>query len=115
MSSSDYSSGMQSQKAQSYNNSRKTTEAASINSGYEFNNINKEIKNIHSISAKIDKAKTEKDISDLNARLVAEVAYLQAEQIRMEAIINKQLASSAANSLAGASIEAESTSEENNQ
>lgn len=95
--------------AKSYKLTKDTTEASSINAEAEFNNITQEINNIHELSKKIDTAKTQKEISDLNARLTVELAYLQAESLRMQAIQNKQLSAKAAKELAAESFESEYT------
>lgn len=106
---SEYSKGVADEQKNSYKNSKETTEAASLNSEIEFNNINQELKNIHEISKKIDGAQTQKQISDLNARLMVELAYLQAESLRMQAIQNKQLSAQAAKNLAAKSFESQFT------
>lgn len=95
--------------AKSYKLTKDTTEASSINAEAEFNNITQELNNIHELSKKIDTAKTQKEISDLNARLTVELAYLQAESLRMQAIQNKQLSAKAAKELAAESFESEYT------
>ena len=60
---------------------------------------NESLQRIHELSEQIEKAENTKAAIDLNSRLVAEVAYLQAQNLKAQAIINQQLAMRSTSSL----------------
>ena len=66
--------------------------AANVNATYAFNNIKTHLVNIHAISEKIDTAPNTKAAIDLNSRLLAEVAYIQAQELKMQILMNQQMA-----------------------
>lgn len=71
------------------------TRAASLESDVAFEEVNKRLEDIHTLSKQIETANSTKAAIDLNSRLLAEIAYLQAENLKGQTIINKQLAEQA--------------------
>lgn len=69
----------------------KITEAAGVQSEYAYNDINKSIERIHKLSEQIEKADSTKAALDLNSRLIAELAYLQTQNIKAQTLANQQL------------------------
>ena len=57
-----------------------------------FDDTNERLKRIHKLSKSIEKTKSPKSAQDLNSRLIAENANVQAEILRQLAILNKQSA-----------------------
>lgn len=74
--------------------------AAYVESEDAYNSVNTHIKSIKALTEKIKEAKTTKLALDLNTRLLAEIAYLQADNLKAQAIVNKQLAAKAQKELA---------------
>lgn len=87
--------------ANDYEKSVTVNQAASVQSTYEYNDINTHLENIQKLTDSIETAENEKSIADLNARINAEVAYLSVEMIKMLAILNQQYVQTAATTLAG--------------
>ena len=89
---SEASSGISSSYATDYQQQVDTNQAANTQATYAFNDTNKHLENIKTLSDEIDKAEDTKHIEDLNARLNTEIAYLQVEVIKGLAVVNEQLA-----------------------
>lgn len=83
----------------SFQQGRAVNRAVSVQATYAYDNINTHLKNIHALSEKIDKTDNVKAATDLNARIMAEVGYLQAEQIKLQALQNQQLSQGMAKAL----------------
>lgn len=66
---------------------------------YSYEEVNKHLDNIKELSSKINTAENDKAIAEINARINAEVAYLQVEQIKSVAILNEQIAQEQASGL----------------
>jgi type IV secretion system protein VirB5 len=92
MSKDNYSQGASIERSDIYDQNIKINKAAYAESSQEFNDINKRLNEIHDLTVQIDKADTSKKALDLNSRLLAQVAYLQAEQLRMQTLLNQQYA-----------------------
>lgn len=84
--------GASSDKAREYHQEIQTNQAAAVNSSYAFNNSEKDLKRIYSISSNIEKTNTIKAATDLNGRLLTEIAYMQVQQIKMQTILNQEIA-----------------------
>lgn len=82
-----------------YEQQVETNRAAMAHASYSFEAVNEHLDNIKELSSQINKAENPKAIEEINARINAEVAYLQVEQIKSMAIMNEQLAQSQASSL----------------
>lgn len=69
-----------------------TNQAANVHASYAFEEVNKHLEIINELSQKIEEAENTKAIADLTARINAEIAYLQVEQIKAISVMNEQLA-----------------------
>ena len=94
-----FSRGATPARTERFEQERQLTQAASVESESSFNDINESLKRIHDLSEQIEKAENTKAAIDLNSRLVAEVAYLQAQNLKAQAILNQQLAMRSAGTL----------------
>lgn len=74
--------------------------AASVEGTYSYNEINKHLKAVHDLSAQIEKAPNTKSAVDLNSRLLAEIAYIQTQNLKMQTLISQQLAQGGASDIA---------------
>ena len=86
----DFSQGASKEKLENYKKSKEVHRAASIQSSYAFNDINKHLENVHKLSSQIEKAENTKSAIDLNSRLLAEIAYIQTQNLKMQALLNQQ-------------------------
>lgn len=100
LSPSNYQKGASSEKAKVYSQDVQVNRAAMVNATYSFNNIKTHLKQIHDLSKKIDQAKNTKAAMDLNSRLVAELAYIQTQELKMQIVMNQQMAQSNADNIA---------------
>ena len=66
---------------------------------YSFEEVNKHLDTINELSKKINEDSNPKAVAEINARINAEVAYLQVEQIKSLAVLNEQIAQDQASSL----------------
>lgn len=78
--------------AADYQQMVETNQAANVQASYAFEEVNEHLDNINELSKKIEEAENSKAIADLNARINAEIAYLQVEQIKAISILNEQMA-----------------------
>ncbi|HGU7213398.1 TPA: type IV secretion system protein [Legionella pneumophila] len=83
-----------------YQRSVKVNKAASVESTYTYNEINKHLKAVHELSSQIERAPNTKSAIDLNSRLLAEIAYIQTQNLKMQTLISQQLAEGGANDIA---------------
>ena len=88
----DFRNGASLSNTQLYQQDKDLNQAAVVNASYSFNDIQKHLSTIHLLSSKIDQLKNIKASSDLNARLLAEVAYIQTQELKMQVILNQQIA-----------------------
>ena len=99
LSSDDMKKGASSAYATDYEQQIETNRAAMAHASYSFESVNEHLDNIKELSSQINKAENPKAIEEINARINAEVAYLQVEQIKSMAIMNEQLAQNQASEL----------------
>lgn len=92
LSADEYAKGASKDSAKTYQDDVKVNQAASVNASYAFNDIKKHLDNIHNLSEQIEKAPNTKAAIDLNSRLVAETAYIQTQELKMQSLQNEQLA-----------------------
>ena len=92
LSTSNASLGMSSENATDYQQQVDTNQAASTHATYAFNEANQHLENIDDLSKQSNEASDTKHIQDLNARMNAEIAYLQVEVIKGIAVMNQQMA-----------------------
>lgn len=83
-----------------YKQAIEVNKAASVESTYSFNEINKHLKAVHNLSAQIEKAPNTKSAVDLNSRLLAEIAYIQTQNLKVQTLISQQLAQGGASDIA---------------
>lgn len=94
-----YQQGASAQRTAIYQQQINHNRAATVNASYAFNTIQKHLKTIHQLSAQIDQAENSKAAIDLNSRLLTELAYVQVQNLKMQALLNEQLAEQGANSI----------------
>ncbi len=88
----DYKKGASEASSELYEQQIKTNQAASVNATYAFNDIEQSLKNVHELARQIESSPNTKASMDLNARLMAEVAYIQIQELKMQALLNEQMA-----------------------
>ena len=82
-----------------YEQQVQTNRAAMSHASYSFEDVNKHLDTINELSKKINEDSNPKAVAEINARINAEVAYLQVEQIKSLAVLNEQIAQDQASSL----------------
>ncbi len=84
-----------------YKKKRAVNEAVTVQTTYSFNELNKHIQTVHTLSAKIEGSSNQstKSALDLNARLLAEIAYIQTESLKLQALMGQQNAQHAADDI----------------
>ena len=87
-------------QAEAYKQSREVNQAVVVQTTYAFNDINEHLKSVHELSAKIDKTENTKSAIDLNSRLVAEIAYIQLQTLKLQTLISQQTSQVGANQIA---------------
>lgn len=92
LSAEEFQKGASGPLTQVYQQQINTNQAADVNATYAFNDIQQSLKNVHDLSDQIEKSPNTKASMDLNARLLAEVAYIQIQELKMQAILNEQVA-----------------------
>ena len=103
MATQDYAKGTDSALATNYQNEVQTNQASATTATYEFNDINTHLQTVQQLGQEIENAKKNNDLKsamDLNSRVQVEVAYISIEELRMQAVINQQLAQMQANTIA---------------
>ncbi|MDF1760847.1 MAG: type IV secretion system protein [Coxiellaceae bacterium] len=100
LSSKDYQKGASKNHAAVYRQDVQVNRAATATATYEFNSINKHLDTIHQLSAQIDHAENSKAAMDLNSRLLTEVAYIQTQSLKMQVLLNQQMAQVNADNIA---------------
>jgi len=103
LSDTDFLKGASKEKLEEHKQSRKINRAANIQSTYAFNDINNHLKEVYKLSSKIEKTKNTKSAMDLNSRLLAEIAYIQTQNLKMQAVLNQQASQSGARELSSES------------
>ncbi len=88
----EFEKGAKGNVVKNYEQSSQVNQAASVQSEYAFNEVNKSLKRIHDLSSQIEKADNTKASVDLNSRLLTEVAYLQTQNLKAQSLVNQQLA-----------------------
>jgi len=95
----DMKKGSSSAYSTDYQQQVQTNQAANVHASYSFEEVNKHLDNIKTLSDQIEKSDNQKSIADLNARINTEIAYLQVEQIKATSVMNEQLAQEQASSI----------------
>lgn len=95
MTTSDYAKGADKNLSLDYQNQVQTNEASATISTYEFNDINQHLKTLYTLGQQIENAKQNRDLKsavDLNSRIQLQIGYISMEELRMQAILNQQVA-----------------------
>ena len=100
LSENEYEKGASADKAKQYKQQVETNRAVSVNAIYAFNDIKAQLKSVHDLSAKIEQAKNTKAAVDLNSRLLTEIAFIQIQELKMQTLLNQQLAQAGASRIA---------------
>ncbi len=94
MSEDAFAKGSDATLAKSYRAQVQTNQASSTTATYEFNDINRHLKNLYDLSQQIEDKKNSdmKSAMDLNSRIQIEASYIAMEEVKMSALINQQMA-----------------------
>ena len=106
LSQSAYQKGTSAKQATVYSRDVQVNRAAMVNATYSFNDIKTHLTTIHALSKKIDQAQNTKAATDLNSRLLVEVAYIQTQALKMQILMNQQMAQANADGLSSKSASA---------
>ncbi|KTD47893.1 vir protein B5 [Legionella quinlivanii] len=91
--------GATTERLKQYQQNKAVNEAVSVQATYAYNEINQHLKAIHELSAHIEKTPNTKAAVDLNSRLIAELAFIQTEQLKLQTLIGQQSAMSSFNDI----------------
>lgn len=83
-----------------YKQNKEVNQAVVVQTTYAFDDINVHLKSVHELSKKIEETENTKGALDLNSRLVAEMAYIQIQTLKLQTLISQQTAQTGANTLA---------------
>ena len=100
LSESAYKKGASLDNAKVYAQDVQVNRAAMVNASYAFNNIKTHLSTLHQLSQKIDETQNTKAALDLNSRLIAEGAYIQTQELKMQILLNQQMAQANADGIA---------------
>lgn len=100
LSQSDFERGASPDQAEVYSQDVQVNRATNVNATYAFDNLKTHLNTIYALSKKIDQAKNTKAAMDLNSRLLAEMAYIQAQELKMQILMNQQMAQGSADAIA---------------
>ena len=89
-----------------YAQSKAINQAALATSAYSYNQLQGHTESIHSLLSHLKDTPTEKASMDMNARLLAEVSFIQLEMLRQQTIQNQLLATQAQANVNGLSDQA---------
>lgn len=89
-----------------YQQSSEISRAALAASSYSYDKLNEHIKNLHDMLAKLDSQTSEKAAIDINARLVAELGFIQLELLRQQTMQNQLIATQTQGEVNGMSDQA---------
>lgn len=95
-----FAKGASKEQVTRYKQAKEVNKVASVESTYSYNEINKHLKAVHDLSTQIERAPNTKSAVDLNSRLLAEIAYIQTQNLKMQTLISQQLAQGGANDIA---------------
>ena len=92
LSQSEYTKGASPEQAKHYLQDVQVNRAAMVSSTYAFDNLKNYLNTIYTLSKKIDQAQNTKAAIDLNSRLLTEMTYMQLQSLKMQILLNQQLA-----------------------
>lgn len=85
-----YRKGASPSRLRQFQEGKVVNQAISVQATYVFNEINEHLKTIHALSTHIEKTPNTKSAVDLNSRLLTEIAYIQTESLKLQALLNQQ-------------------------
>lgn len=88
----DFAKGATTEQARMYTKTTQVNRTAMASATYAFDQLQERLETIFALSKKIDQAPNTKAAIDLNSRLLIEIAYIQAQELKMQIMINQQLA-----------------------
>lgn len=91
--------GASKEQVAQYQQDRTVNQAVVVQTTYAFNDLETHLKTVHEISSKIEQTENTKSAIDLNSRLLAEMAYIQIQQLKLQALMNQQAAQTTASTL----------------
>lgn len=106
LSQSQFQQGASADSARDYSEQVQTNDAASVNASYAFNNVQQHLQHIYNLSSRIEQTPNTKAATDLNSRLLTELAYINVQQVKMQAMLNQQLAQRSASQIQAETDEA---------
>jgi type IV secretion system protein VirB5 len=95
MSTQSYAQGADTNLANAYQNEVQTNEASATSSSYEFNDINHHLQTLYQLGQQIENAQQNNNMKsavDLNTRTQLEEGYISVEELRMQTVLNQQMA-----------------------
>ncbi len=92
----EFASGSDDSQAELFQQQTASNQASAVTATYAFNQVNQELQKIHDLSDHIDTTVNTKAALDLNSRIAVELAYIQMQSLKMETIMNQQLADQSA-------------------
>jgi len=97
----EFAKGASQAHVKQYKKKRAVNEAVTVQTTYAFDELSKHIKTVHELSAKIESSSNQgtKSALDLNARLLAEIAYIQVQSLKLQALMSQQNAQNAADDI----------------
>ena len=85
--------------AKRYTHDIAVNQASSVNASFAFNTIKQHLQHIHQLANTIDQAPNTKAAIDLNSRLLAELAYIHTQELKMQVLLNQQIANQSSDQL----------------
>ena len=107
MTSNAYSQGASSARTTQYAQNVQLNQVSSVQATYSYDEINDHFNTVNLLSQQIEQAQNEKSIADLQARLLTEIAYIQMASLRMQTIMNQQIAQISINDMLDAQMAAQ--------
>jgi type IV secretion system protein VirB5 len=99
LSQSDFQKGASLARANDYTQRIEVNRASQTQASYAFNDIKQHIENVHILSNEIEKSPNTKSAIDLNSRILTEIAYISIQELKMQSLINQQLAQQSASDI----------------
>jgi type IV secretion system protein VirB5 len=87
----EYQRGSSAANTKDYQNQVAVNKTAAVQSAYAFDDIKQHLDRIHQLTQKIETTANVKASMDLNTRLIAELAYISTQELKMQTLINQQL------------------------
>ena len=98
----EYKQGASDERLALYKQNIAVNKAVTVQTTDAFNQVNKHLAQVHTLSLQIEgnKNKNTKSAVDLNTRLLVEMAYIQTDLFKLQALVSQQAAQAQANEIA---------------